>query len=174
MTSTSAKDVVDRYNQALAKKDFAAARALLADGLRFQGPIDRFDNADDYVAAITRLYGMVKGVQHQATIVEGDDVAFPSTAATLSTVPRPGVSYSSNSTPRSRIVASRSSTSNAMCVCVPDGLPDDSKSERHRHRRRSGARPAAPPKARDRAFRCRSVWRDRDPAPATGWLHGRR
>ncbi|HYU63910.1 MAG TPA: nuclear transport factor 2 family protein [Verrucomicrobiae bacterium] len=75
MTSTSAKDVVDRYNQALAKKDFAAARALLADGLRFQGPIDRFDNADDYVAAITRLYGMVKGVQHQATIVEGDDVA---------------------------------------------------------------------------------------------------
>ena len=69
------KDTVDRFNRALEKKDFTAARALLADDLHFEGPIDRFDRADDYVAAVTRLYGMVKGVQHQATIVEGDDVA---------------------------------------------------------------------------------------------------
>jgi len=69
------KDTVDRFNRALEKKDFAAARALLADDLHFEGPIDRFDRADDYVAAITRLYGMVKGVQHQATIVGGDDAA---------------------------------------------------------------------------------------------------
>jgi ketosteroid isomerase-like protein len=69
------KDTVDRFNRALEKKDFTAARALLADDLHFEGPIDRFDRADDYVAAITRLFGMVKDIQHQATIVEGDDVA---------------------------------------------------------------------------------------------------
>jgi ketosteroid isomerase-like protein len=75
MAHLNATDIVRSYNQALAAKDFAAARSLLADNLRFDGPIDRFDRADDYIAAITRLYGMVKGVEHQATITEGDEVA---------------------------------------------------------------------------------------------------
>jgi len=75
MTTTDAKHVVEQYNRALEGKDFAAARAFLADDLRFEGPIDRFEKADDYIAAITRLYGMVKGVEHQKTIVEGEDVA---------------------------------------------------------------------------------------------------
>ena len=75
MAHTSSKDVVDRYNMALGAKDFGAARRLLADDLHFQGPIDEFNRADDYVTAITRLYGMVKGIEHQATIVEGDEVA---------------------------------------------------------------------------------------------------
>ncbi len=75
MAHTTAKEIVDRYNQALGAKDFAAARALLADDLRFEGPIDRFQRADDYVTAIKALFGMVKGVEHQASIGEGDDVA---------------------------------------------------------------------------------------------------
>jgi ketosteroid isomerase-like protein len=75
MTTTDAKHVVERYNRALEGKDFAGARGLLADDLHFEGPIDRFDKADDYITAITRLYGMVKGVEHQKTIVEGDAVA---------------------------------------------------------------------------------------------------
>ena len=75
MVKTSATDVVDRYSKALGSRDFAAARALLADNLRFEGPIDTFDRADDYIKAISALYGMVKGIAHQATIAEGDDVA---------------------------------------------------------------------------------------------------
>jgi len=75
MAQTNAKDVVDRYNQALGAKDFEAARRLLADDLHFQGPIDEFNRADDYVTAITRLHGMVRGIEHEATISEGDDVA---------------------------------------------------------------------------------------------------
>ena len=75
MANTNAKNVVDRYNQALQKKDFNAARKLLADDLLFEGPIDRFERADDYVAAVSRLYGMVKGVQHRATIAEDNQVA---------------------------------------------------------------------------------------------------
>jgi SnoaL-like domain len=75
MANTNAKDVVERYNQALRTKDFTAARKLLADDVHFEGPIDRFDRADDYVTAISRLYGMVRGVEHQATIADGADVA---------------------------------------------------------------------------------------------------
>jgi limonene-1,2-epoxide hydrolase len=75
MTNADAKHVVEHYNRALEGKDFAAARGFLADDLRFEGPIDRFDKADDYITAITRLYGMVKGVEHQKTIVEGEEVA---------------------------------------------------------------------------------------------------
>ena len=75
MVKLSPADVVDSYNRALAARDFTAARALLADNLHFEGPIDRFERADDYVKAITGLYGMVKGVEHQATITEGENVA---------------------------------------------------------------------------------------------------
>jgi len=75
MTQTDPKEVVGRFNQALGAKDFAAARRLLADDLHFQGPIDEFNRADDYVTAITRLHGMVRGIEHQATIAEGDEVA---------------------------------------------------------------------------------------------------
>jgi limonene-1,2-epoxide hydrolase len=75
MTSTDAKHVVEQYNRALEGKDFAGARGFLADDLNFEGPIDRFDRADDYITAITTLYGMVKGVEHQKSIVEGEDVA---------------------------------------------------------------------------------------------------
>jgi ketosteroid isomerase-like protein len=75
MVKTSATDVVDRYFRALGDRDFAAARAFLADDLRFEGPIDRFDRADDFMKAISGLFGMVKGVDHQATIADGDEVA---------------------------------------------------------------------------------------------------
>jgi len=75
MAQISAKDVVTNFNRALEARDFSAARGYLANDLRFEGPIDRFDKADDYVRSITGLYRMVKGIEHQATIAEGDDVA---------------------------------------------------------------------------------------------------
>jgi limonene-1,2-epoxide hydrolase len=75
MSTANAKGVVDQYSKALAERDFKAARALMADNLRFQGPIDRFERADDYLKAIQGLYGMVKGVEHQATLADGDNVA---------------------------------------------------------------------------------------------------
>ena len=75
MNTTDAKGVVAQYSKALTARDFAAARALMADNLRFQGPIDRFERADEYLKAIQGLFGMVKGMEHQATIAEGDHVA---------------------------------------------------------------------------------------------------
>jgi limonene-1,2-epoxide hydrolase len=75
MAQDSSKDVVGKFNRALEARDFSAARRLLADDLRFEGPIDRFTKADDYITAISQMFGMVKGVEHQATIGEGDEVA---------------------------------------------------------------------------------------------------
>jgi ketosteroid isomerase-like protein len=75
MTENNAKDVVARYNNALEARDFAAARGLLADDLHFEGPIDRFDKAEDYITAISRLYGMVRAIEHEVTIADGNEVA---------------------------------------------------------------------------------------------------
>jgi limonene-1,2-epoxide hydrolase len=79
MTKTKTADVVRDYNRALEARDFDAARSHLADDLRFEGPIDRFEKADDYIAALKGLYGQVKGVRHLATLSDGDEVAVFST-----------------------------------------------------------------------------------------------
>jgi ketosteroid isomerase-like protein len=75
-TLTNAADVVHRYTQALDARDFSTARGLLADDMKFEGPIDRFERADDFIKSISGLYGMVTGVEHQATFAEGENVAW--------------------------------------------------------------------------------------------------
>jgi ketosteroid isomerase-like protein len=68
------KAIVERYHDAWAAKDFHAARALLHDDLSFQGPIDTFERADDYLEALKRLAAMVEGVRVDKVVAEGDDV----------------------------------------------------------------------------------------------------
>lgn len=75
MVEITAADVVGKYFRALDDRDFAAARGMLADEMRFEGPIDTFEQADDFMKSISGLYGMVRGVEHQATIAQGDEVA---------------------------------------------------------------------------------------------------
>jgi ketosteroid isomerase-like protein len=75
-TLTNAADVVHRYTQALDARDFSAARGLLADDLQFEGPIDRFERADDFIKTLSGLYGMVTGVEHKATFADGENVAW--------------------------------------------------------------------------------------------------
>jgi limonene-1,2-epoxide hydrolase len=74
MTESLPTEIVDRFMQALAARDFGGARRLLADDLRFDGPLDRFERADDYMQAIAGLYGMVRAVEHQTTVAQGDEV----------------------------------------------------------------------------------------------------
>jgi limonene-1,2-epoxide hydrolase len=75
MNDTSPAAVVEAWSKALYAREFDKARSLLADELRFEGPIDPFDRADDYMAAIRNLMGMARGVEHQGLIAQGDDVA---------------------------------------------------------------------------------------------------
>jgi limonene-1,2-epoxide hydrolase len=75
MEDTSPRAVVEAWSKALSARDFEQARSLLADDLRFEGPIDTFDRADDYITAIRNLMGMARGMEHQGLIAQGDDVA---------------------------------------------------------------------------------------------------
>lgn len=67
-------DVVGTYHEALADRNFDAARALLKDDLRFVGPFEQFDNADDYVKAIQGLWGIVQSIDVKHVSGDGDEV----------------------------------------------------------------------------------------------------
>jgi hypothetical protein len=71
----TAKDVVMSYQEAMGKGDWKAARAHLKDDLEFHGPLDTFHKADDYLAALQRLYPMVEKVDVKRVFAEGHDVA---------------------------------------------------------------------------------------------------
>jgi ketosteroid isomerase-like protein len=75
MDTMTAPQVVETYSRALNARDFEGARALLADDLRFEGPIDTFDRADDYINAIRNLMGMARGMEHEGMVAQGDEVA---------------------------------------------------------------------------------------------------
>ncbi len=73
-TPAHARQIVGQFGAAFAKKDFAGARRLLHDDLSFHGPIDKFSRADDYIASIQKLAGIMKGIREEKTIAEGHDV----------------------------------------------------------------------------------------------------
>src|SRR5437868_4093524 len=72
---SAAADVVRRFQSAMSTRDTASARALLADDLHFKGPIDEFHRADDYIAALSRLATIVKGMENVRMFADGDRVA---------------------------------------------------------------------------------------------------
>lgn len=56
------KQIVTRYHDAWTGGDMEAARGCLADELDFQGSIDAYHNADDFIAALTAFQKMVRRV----------------------------------------------------------------------------------------------------------------
>ena len=68
------RTLVERYHDAWKQHDFDTARSLLRDDLSFQGPIDTFDRADDYIDALKRLQPMVEAVETERVFADGDDV----------------------------------------------------------------------------------------------------
>ena len=69
-----AAQVAEEFFAAWTGKDFDRARALLHDDLAFRGPIDSFDDADAYLAAIRGLSQIVTGADKRKVFVDGDDV----------------------------------------------------------------------------------------------------
>jgi len=74
MAGTDATMVADRFFKAWTTGDFATARSLLHDDVSFTGPIDTFDNADAYIAALQGLSRIIKSAEEQKVFVDGDDV----------------------------------------------------------------------------------------------------
>ncbi|HEV2166617.1 MAG TPA: nuclear transport factor 2 family protein, partial [Thermoplasmata archaeon] len=70
----NAKETVASYQEAMGKGDWKGARAHLRDDLEFQGPLDTFHRADDYVAALQKLHPMLEKVDIKGVFGEGSDV----------------------------------------------------------------------------------------------------
>lgn len=67
-------EIVRAYNEAWAKGDLSAASALIADDLRFRGPMDTFTNAEDMVTALSGLAQVTTGIHWHALFAdEGDE-----------------------------------------------------------------------------------------------------
>src|SRR5437879_7358693 len=73
-TTASQSDVALKYFDHWSKKEYEASARYLDEHLSFTGPIDKFDNAQDYVQSIRRLAQIVTGVHRRKTFVEGNDV----------------------------------------------------------------------------------------------------
>jgi hypothetical protein len=69
-----AAQVGEGFFDAWTSKDFQRARAFLHDDVSFTGPIDKFSDADSYLASLQRLGGLVDGVDKHKVFVDGDDV----------------------------------------------------------------------------------------------------
>ncbi len=74
--SSQPAEIVRKFGQAIASGDYQAARALARDDLSFRGPIDKFERADDYLAALQKLSSIVKGTEPEGMVVSGNQVAF--------------------------------------------------------------------------------------------------
>jgi len=74
MSMASAKEIVERYKAAMGRGDFTAARQLLHDDLLFQGPIDTFNRADEYLEASKRLANIIQRIDVKKVFAEGNDV----------------------------------------------------------------------------------------------------
>jgi len=57
-----AKQIVTSYHNAWTVGEMKAARACLADDLDFQGSIDTFRRADDFIAALAMFQKMLRGI----------------------------------------------------------------------------------------------------------------
>jgi hypothetical protein len=56
------KQIITSYHDAWTHGNLETARAYLADNLDFQGSIDTFNRADDFIAALTMFHMMLRGV----------------------------------------------------------------------------------------------------------------
>ncbi len=67
-------EIVQKYQAATGKGDFATARKLVHDDLAFHGPIDKFNKPEPLFEALKTLMRIVERVEIQKVFVDGNDV----------------------------------------------------------------------------------------------------
>jgi SnoaL-like protein len=60
--AVSDTNAVRKYHESWTQRDMRTARSYLVDDLDFQGPIDTFTNADDFIATLARFAAMLSRV----------------------------------------------------------------------------------------------------------------
>ena len=74
MANANTSEIVESYRVALDKGDFATARTLMQDNMSFQGPLDTFHTADQYIQAITKLASIIQRIDVKKVFIDGNDV----------------------------------------------------------------------------------------------------
>jgi hypothetical protein len=72
---TDSGDVLRKFYAAAQKRDMAAARGYLHDGLVFVGLFETYPNADAYIAAFTGLLQITVRLDIKKIIAQDEDVA---------------------------------------------------------------------------------------------------
>ena len=72
MTNT---EILQKFYDAVIKRDFSLARAFLADDLEFVGLFETYHGADEYMAALTGLLSITVRLDIKKIITEGNDAA---------------------------------------------------------------------------------------------------
>jgi ketosteroid isomerase-like protein len=67
--------VLRNFYTAVAQKDVATARKYLADDLTFYGLFQTYEDADEYIAALTGLLGVTDQLEVKTIIGEGNNAA---------------------------------------------------------------------------------------------------
>ena len=70
-----AGEIIKKFYGAVVKKDVAAARGYLNEDLLFLGLFETYHNAEEYLAALTKLLQVVVRLDVKKIIAEGNDVA---------------------------------------------------------------------------------------------------
>ena len=68
-------NLVRKYHEAWTQRDMTTARSCLADDLDFQGPIDTFSSADDFIATLTGFAQMLTRVDLRQQFYTDDAAA---------------------------------------------------------------------------------------------------
>jgi len=66
------RQIVTAFYSSFESKDFGALRAMLHDDLDFQGPMDRYGNADTFVTKLAKLSRLTESLRMNHLFVDGD------------------------------------------------------------------------------------------------------
>jgi len=70
----NAREVLQKFYEAVVKRDFAACRGYLSDDFLFKGLFRTYTNPDDYLADLKQLLQITIRLDVQKMIVQGSDV----------------------------------------------------------------------------------------------------
>jgi ketosteroid isomerase-like protein len=72
---SSSEAVLRSFYAAVSRKDIATARAYLDKDLKFYGLFETYNNADEYVAALTGLLGVTERLNVRTIVAQGENAA---------------------------------------------------------------------------------------------------
>ena len=66
--------IVQRYQEAIARGDFAAARTFMRDDMSFHGPLEAHHRPEPFLESLKLLQPIIERIEPRRTFADGDDV----------------------------------------------------------------------------------------------------